>query len=79
MIDDAHRPAADYQKGSNIANARVAGMNAELELTGPQYNMALTVYVLLSCDVTPELTTSTKGSSFPTQYSKCLQMSCSNS
>jgi len=29
---------------SNIANARVAGMNAELELTGSQYNMALTVF-----------------------------------
>jgi len=28
---------------SNIANARVAGMNQELELTGQQYNMALTV------------------------------------
>lgn len=28
---------------SNIANAKVAGMNTELGLTGPQYNMALTV------------------------------------
>lgn len=32
-------------------------MNAELQLTGPQYNMALTVYVLPFCDVTPKLTT----------------------
>ncbi|KAM0717210.1 hypothetical protein Q7P37_007062 [Cladosporium fusiforme] len=29
---------------SNIANARVAGMNDELGLTGSQYNMALTVF-----------------------------------
>jgi hypothetical protein len=28
---------------SNIANAKVAGMNTELGLTGSQYNMALTV------------------------------------
>lgn len=28
---------------SNIGNAKVAGMNTELGLTGPQYNMALTV------------------------------------
>ncbi|CAI6090586.1 unnamed protein product [Clonostachys chloroleuca] len=29
---------------SNIGNARVAGMNIDLALTGPQYNMALTVF-----------------------------------
>lgn len=29
---------------SNIGNARVAGMNEDLGLTGPQYNMALTVF-----------------------------------
>ena len=29
---------------SNIGNAKVAGMNDELGLTGPQYNMALTVF-----------------------------------
>jgi len=34
---------ANGHEGSNIANARVAGMNEELELTGAQYNMALTV------------------------------------
>jgi hypothetical protein len=34
----------DLRQGSNIANARVAGMNAILGLTGPQYNMALTVF-----------------------------------
>lgn len=28
---------------SNIGNAKVAGMNAELKLTGSQYNLALTV------------------------------------
>ena len=27
----------------NIGNAKVAGMNADLHLTGPQYNLALTV------------------------------------
>lgn len=32
-------------------------MNAELQLTGPQYNMALTVYVLPLCGVIPKLTT----------------------
>lgn len=38
------RPSSNYAYiGSNIANARVAGMNEELELTGQQYNMALTV------------------------------------
>jgi len=29
---------------SNIGNAKVAGMNADLGLTGAQYNMALTVF-----------------------------------
>ncbi|KAM0277374.1 hypothetical protein ACHAO9_012576 [Fusarium lateritium] len=29
---------------SNIGNAKVAGMNDDLGLTGPQYNMALTVF-----------------------------------
>jgi hypothetical protein len=42
--DEPYIPTADRQQGSNIANARVAGMNADLELTGPQYNMALTVF-----------------------------------
>jgi hypothetical protein len=32
------------RQGSNTANARVAGMNADLGLTGPQYNLALTVF-----------------------------------
>ena len=34
---------SDFCIGSNIANAKVAGMNAELGLTGRQYNMILTV------------------------------------
>lgn len=29
---------------SNIGNARVAGMNTDLKLTGPQYNLCLTVF-----------------------------------
>lgn len=29
---------------SNIGNAKIAGMNEELGLTGAQYNMALTVF-----------------------------------
>ncbi|KAG7151293.1 putative transporter like protein [Verticillium longisporum] len=29
---------------SNIGNARIAGMNDDLSLTRPQYNMALTVF-----------------------------------
>lgn len=28
----------------NIGNAKIAGMNEELELTGTQYNIALTVF-----------------------------------
>lgn len=35
-------------------------MNAELGLTGPQYNMALTVYVWSPCDVALKLTTTLK-------------------
>ena len=31
---------------SNIGNAKVAGMNAELELSGPQYNLALTAFFI---------------------------------
>ncbi|KAJ9501193.1 hypothetical protein H2202_002987 [Exophiala xenobiotica] len=30
----------------NIGNAKVAGMNTDLKLTGPQYNIALTVFFL---------------------------------
>lgn len=33
-----------FMDRSNIGNARVAGMNADLGLTGPQYNIALTVF-----------------------------------
>uniref|UniRef100_A0A8H7K1Y2 Major facilitator superfamily (MFS) profile domain-containing protein n=1 Tax=Bionectria ochroleuca TaxID=29856 RepID=A0A8H7K1Y2_BIOOC len=33
-----------FMDRSNIGNARVAGMNTDLALTGPQYNMALTVF-----------------------------------
>ncbi|KAH8666219.1 major facilitator superfamily domain-containing protein [Ilyonectria robusta] len=33
-----------FMDRSNIGNAKVAGMNADLELTGTQYNMALTVF-----------------------------------
>lgn len=33
-----------FMDRSNIGNARVAGMNEDLQLTGPQYNMALTVF-----------------------------------
>lgn len=33
-----------FMDRSNIGNARVAGMNDDLGLTGPQYNMALTVF-----------------------------------
>lgn len=31
-------------RAGNIGNAKVAGMNEELGLTGNQYNMALTVF-----------------------------------
>lgn len=34
---------------SNIGNAKVAGMNEELKLTGHQYNMALTVFFFPYC------------------------------
>lgn len=34
---------------SNIGNAKVAGMNDELKLTGQQYNMALTVFFFPYC------------------------------
>lgn len=34
---------------SNIGNAKVAGMNDELKLTGDQYNMALTVFFFPYC------------------------------
>lgn len=34
---------------SNIGNAKVAGMNEELNLTGHQYNMALTVFFFPYC------------------------------
>ena len=33
-----------FMDRSNIGNAKVAGMNADLNLTGAQYNMALTVF-----------------------------------
>lgn len=33
-----------FMDRSNIGNAKVASMNADLKLTGPQYNMALTVF-----------------------------------
>lgn len=33
-----------FMDRSNIGNAKVAGMNTDLKLTGPQYNMALTVF-----------------------------------
>ena len=39
----SHGRFANLIEGSNIANARVAGMNEELGLSGSQYNMALTV------------------------------------
>ncbi|KAH6974271.1 major facilitator superfamily domain-containing protein [Ilyonectria sp. MPI-CAGE-AT-0026] len=35
-----------FMDRSNIGNAKVAGMNADLELTGTQYNMALTVFFI---------------------------------
>lgn len=38
-----HTRVSDSQKGSNIGNAKVAGMNTDLGLTGQQYNLALTV------------------------------------
>jgi hypothetical protein len=44
----------------SVANVCVAGMSAELELTGSQYNVALTVYVLSFYTALPKLTTTAK-------------------
>lgn len=45
-----------YLDRSNIGNARVAGMNADLGLTGKQYNIALMVCHLLEFSLTSRLT-----------------------
>ena len=37
----------------NIGNAKIQGMQTDLHLSGPQYNLCATVFVSLSCASVP--------------------------
>ena len=59
----------------NIGNAKVAGMNKELKLTGTQYNLALTVCNNFSRQKESVLSRFSRSFSFPTQSLKCHPIS----